>query len=349
MKINLYAMLKTLLFTLENGKSISSGMQLLANTASTKREKKAFLKIYHEIQDGSTFSHALKSNNIGSSDVLQFISMAEKGVSFKIALTKIIHYLEVKEEYERESNDKTSVPFIYFSLATLIVIGVKFIAIPYQMEEAEGYSKEMLKIIGDHLLIAQLMSDILFISLIIVASYFILLMTALFSYSNTIQGIAKQIGLILPFISKIVVKFEKFTLFSMIGEMLQSGISFKKSIQSAIDTSNVRSFKKALKESLHSIQNDGKFILHSTLYDELEKGLLIGVGTSHQIGEVMNEISNRARTDALRLTTKFFRMITAMSIFLMAFAVFIEFYTVVLTQILIQKGLIDLTRGPGAF
>ncbi len=48
------------------------------------------------------------------------------------------------------------------------------------------------------------------------------------------------------------------------------------------------------------------------------------------------------------LTTKFFRIITLMSIFLMAFSVFIEFYTIVLTQILIQKGMIDLNT-PGVF
>ena len=42
-------------------------------------------------------------------------------------------------------------------------------------------------------------------------------------------------------------------------------------------------------------------------------------------------------------------MITLLSILLMAFAVFIEFYTVVLTQILIQKGLIDAARGVGSF
>ena len=60
MKINLYTMLKTLLFTLENGKSLSSGMQLLASTSSRKQEQKTFLKIYHELQDGSTFSQALK-------------------------------------------------------------------------------------------------------------------------------------------------------------------------------------------------------------------------------------------------------------------------------------------------
>ena len=44
------------------------------------------------------------------------------------------------------------------------------------------------------------------------------------------------------------------------------------------------------------------------------------------------------------MSTKFFRMITLLSILLMAFAVFIEYFTVVLTQILIQKGFIDASR-----
>ncbi|MCF6309144.1 MAG: type II secretion system F family protein [Sulfurimonas sp.] len=349
MKINLYTMLKTLLFTLQNGKSLSSGMHLLATAAQTKKERNTYLKIYDALKDGSTFSGALKANHIGSSDVLQFIAMAEKSVSFKSALEKIINYLEVKEEFERESNDKITLPFIYFTLASLVVLGTKFIAVPIQMERAKEYSQEIINLIGNHLAVAQIMTDALFISLLVVASYFMILMIALFSHSNITQGIAKQIGLVLPIISKIVVKFEKFMLFSLLGEMLQGGISFKNSIQSAIDTSTVSSFKNALKESLRSIKNDGKFIFHSTLYDDIEKGLLLGVGSSFQVGAVMLEISSRARTDALKLTTKFFRMITFLSIFLLAFAVFIEFYTIVLTQILIQKGLIDLTRGPGAF
>lgn len=349
MKINLYTMLKTLHFTLQNGKSLSSGMHLLATTAKTKKERTTYMKIHNDLKDGSTFSEALRKNRVGSLDILQFIKMAEHGVSFKTALSKIINYLEVKDEFERESNDKTTLPFIYFSLASLIVIGIKFFAVPYQVERASEYSKEIIALIGNHLQIAQLMSDALFILLVIVASYFFILLTALFSHSFITQGVAKNIGLILPLTSSIIVKFEKFILFSMLGEMLQSGISFKKAVNSAIETASVTKFKKALRETLESIKNDGRFIFHSSLYDDIEKGLLVGAGSSSQIGLVMSEISSRARTDALKLSTKFFRLITVISIFLMAFAVFIEFYTVVLTQIMIQKGLIDLTRGTGTF
>lgn len=342
-------MLKTLHFTLQNGKNLSSGMHLLATTAKTKKERATYMKIHNDLKDGSTFSEALRNSRVGSLDILQFIKMAEHGVSFKAALSKIINYLEVKDEFERESNDKTTLPFIYLTIASLIVIGIKFFAVPYQVDRASEYSKEIIALIGNHLQIAQLMSDALFILLVIVASYFFILLTAMFSHSFITQGVAKNIGLVLPFTSSIIVKFEKFILFSMLGEMLKSGISFKKAVNSAIDTASVIKFKMALRETLDSIKNDGKFIFHSSLYDDIEKGLLLGAGSSSQIGLVMSEISSRAKTDALKLSTKFFRLITVISIFLMAFAVFIEFYTVVLTQIMIQKGLIDLTRGTGTF
>lgn len=342
-------MLKTLSFTLQNGKSLSSGMYLLANSAATKQERKTYLSIYNELKDGSTLSQALKKNNIGSLDVLQFISMAEKGVSFKVALSKIIHYLETKDAYERESNDKTTIPFIYLFIASLIVIAVKFFAVPYQMEEASQYSQEVIALVSGHLAVAQFMTDILFISLIVVAIYFMILLTALFGNSYITQRLAKSVSLLLPFTAKIIVKFEKFMLFSMLGEMLLSGISYKKALTSALSSISVVRFKRAIVESLNNIKNEGKFIFHSHLYDEIEKGLLIGAGTSQQIGSVMVEISDRAKVEALALSSKFFRLITVTAIFLMAFAVFIEFYTVVLTQVIIQKGLIDLTRGSGAF
>lgn len=349
MKINLYTMLKTLLFTLENGKNLSSGMHLLSTTAKTKQERKIYLKIHNELKDGSSFSKALSKYKIGSQDVINFISMAEKGVNFRDALKKVINYLEVKDEYERASNEKTSIPFMYLFIATLIVVGVKFFAVPYQMEEAQGYSPEIISIISDHLELAQLMTNILFITLIVVGGYFFLLLIALFSQSYIVQAISKQLVMILPFTSSIVVKFEKFMLFSMLGEMLQSGISFKKAMNSAIATTTVRKFRKALLETMHNIRHDGQFVFHPSLYDNIERGLLLGIGSSSQIGAVMIEISNRAKADALLLSTKFFRLITMMSIMMMAFAVFIEFYTVVLTQILIQRGLIDLTKGPGGF
>lgn len=344
MKINVYTMLKTLYFTIQNGKSISSGMQLLADTAKTRQEKKVFRQINNDIKDGHTLSQALDKHKIGSLDVINFIAMAEKGTSFKLALEKIIHYIEVKDEFERESDAKTSLPIIYFSIASLVVLGVKFIAVPYQMSQVAEYHKMVRDMVEGHLHVAQIMTDVLFITLLIIASYFFLLLISLFSQSRTAQAIAKQLSLLLPLSSSIIMKFEKFILFSMLGEMLQSGISYQKAMSSAIATTTVIKFRKAMQETLQNIKHNGKFILHSHLYDNVEQGLLTGVGSSKQIGSVMLEISDRARTDSLKLSTKFFRLITILSILLMSFAVFIEYYTVVLTQILIQKGFIDASK-----
>lgn len=324
-------------------------MYLLATTAKGKREKSTYLKIYHDLKDGTTFSNALINSKVGTLDTIQFLSMAEQGVNFKNSLEKVVKYLKIKDEFERESNSKTSIPFFYLVITTLVVIGIKFFAVPYELQRAKGYSQEIIQLISNHLAIAQIMTDLLFFGLLAVASYFFVLMTALFGKSFFIQNAAKSIGLILPLTSSIVMKFEKFMLFSMLGGMLQSGVSFKNSMQSAIKTSSVKKFKNALLESLKSIKYEGKFLFHSTLYDETEKGLLLGVGSSHQIGAIMLEISSKARTDALALSTKFFQLINLLSILLMAFAVFIEFYTVVLTQMLIQKGLIDLSKGVGTY
>jgi type II secretory pathway component PulF len=345
MKINVYVMLKTIMFTMQNGNSLSSGIQLLATNAQTKQERKAYYKIYEDLKDGLSFSQSLYKHKVGSLDVVQFITMAEKGISFKLALQRIVNYIGIKEAFERESNEQITLPFIYFFLAALIVIAVKFFIIPYQMKQALGYDHEILKIINNHLEIAQLMTDGLFVALSIVAAYFFILLFSLFSQSRFVQAMAKQVSLFLPITSKIIIYFEKFILFNMIGEMLKSGISFKKAVESAIKTTTVRKFKYAFLDTLDKIKYDGKFILHNDLYDNIEKGLLTGIGSSSQTGEVMLEMSNRAKEDALSLTAKFFRLITIISILLMAFAVFIEFYTVVLTQMLIEKGLIDLTKG----
>lgn len=349
MKINISSMLKTLLFTLQNGKSISSAMKLLSKSAKSKKERKFYMRIHSDLQDGSTFSKSLEKQKVGSLDVVQFISIAEQSLSFKVALEKIINFIEIKDTFQRESSDKTSLPVIYFFIAFLVVVGVKFFAVPYQIEKSLEYSQEVQALIASHLQMAQLMTDILFFLLLLVASYFTILLSSLFSQNRAFQGMAKEFALLLPISSKIVLKFEKFILFSMLGEMLQSGISYKNAMKTALDVTIIGKFKKALYETLQGIKNDGKMIYHSLLYDELEQELLLGVGSSTQMGKVFLEISNRARMDALELTTKFFRMITMMSIFLMTFAVFIEFFTVVLTQVLMQKGLIDMAQGVGTF
>ncbi len=345
MKINIYAMLKTLLFTMQNGKNISSGMELLYNTSKNRYERKIYKKIDSDIKNGIPFSKALENQKITSKDIVEFISLAERSVNFKISLEKLLHYLDVKESFKRESNDKTSLPIIYFFIASIVVIAIKFFAVPMQIERSMQYSQEIINLISHHLILAQIMSNILFFLLVFFAIYFLILLIALFDKSYVIQDKAKKIALFLPFISSIIFKFEKFALFSMLSDMLSSGISYKNALESAINSTSIYKFKLAMQDTLYKIKMDGKFIYHPYLYDDVERELLIGIGSSKQLANIMNEISLKAKMEAMQLSTKFFRLITVISILLMAFAVFIEFYTIVLTQIIIQKGIIDASKG----
>ena len=86
MKINISSMLKTLLFTLQNGKNISSAMKLLSKSSKSKKERDMYITINNDLQDGMTFSKSLEKQNVGSLDVIQFITMAEQSLSFKTAL-----------------------------------------------------------------------------------------------------------------------------------------------------------------------------------------------------------------------------------------------------------------------
>lgn len=349
MKTDLLTMLKTLHFTLQNGKTLSSGMQLLATNTQSKKERKVYEKIYSDMKEGCTFSQALKKSHVGSSDVLEFISMAEKGVDFRNSLLRVINFLEIKDEFQRESNEKTTIPFVYLFMSALVVVGVSFFAIPYQIGEAKGYSKEIVFLVQNHLHVAQIMGGTLFVFLLFTIFYFLVLLIALFNHSFFIQKFAKNISLYLPLSSKIVEKFEKFSLFKMMGEMLKSGISLKKTLLCGAEATTITKFKDSLLDTLDEIKYDGKLTFSEELYSDIERALLVGVGSSAQIGTVMVDISHRAKAEALMLTGKFLRVITLISIFLMAFAVFLEFYTVVLTQMIIQKGLIDMTKGGNLF
>ncbi len=347
MKVDAYPMLKTILFTLENGKNLPNGIRLLAQSARKKAERKAYERIEDTLQNGESFSTALQHHCVCPMDVVHFVSMAEKGLNFKEALRKVIHYLDVKQEFRQESSDKVTVPTIYFVLATLVVFVVKFFAVPYQIERSKAYSAEIMDIVGSHLLLAQLFSNLLLVGLILVAGYFFIFLIALFSNSRFWQAFAKAVALRLPFARHIVMQFEKFVTFSMLGQMLQSGIGLKQALGAAVHNSSTKLFSKSFERMLEQMRTQGQLQLPDKLFDAVEQNLLRGVGSNVQLGQSFLQIADKARFEALNESKRFFRMVTMYAIFLMAFAVFVEFYVVVLTQILLQKGLVDLA-GSGA-
>lgn len=341
MKPDILALLKTLHLSLENGKSLTNALALLQSVTKKKSERQIYEQMTKAIQEGSSFSKSVEKFVAPSPDVVQFISMAEKGGSFVTTLKSVVNYLEIKDRFYQESNDKIALPLIYFTLTTIVVMGVRFLAIPMHLEEASTYDPKIQEIIADHLLMAQHLSDALFALLITFSLYFFIVMIAVFNYTGVVQGIAKKYASFLPISSRIIEYFEKFMLLSLLSEMLKNGVSLKTSFKTAATSSLVPSVSKQFHLILERMSRGEKNFWEIAFFEEIEQRLLSGAGNIRQLGDMIGKFADRARLNALTAATGFFRTITVISILILAFAVFVEFFTVVLTQVLIQKEFLD--------
>lgn len=341
MKPDLLTLLKTLQLSLENGKSLTSALLMLEKIAKNKSEKHIYSEMTQAIQEGTNFSKTLEKYVSPSPDIVQFISMAEKGGSFVKTLKSVVNYLEIKNNFYQESGDKFGLPFIYFTLVAIVVIYIRFFAIPLHLEEALTYDPQIQVVIADHLHMAQNLSDILFTFLILFALYFFIVMIALFNSSGLLEGIAKRIASILPLSSRIIGYFEKFILLSLLSEMIKNGVSLKTAFKVAAASTLVPTVSKEFSTTLERLSRGEKNFWEISFFDEIEQHLLAGAGNVTQLGEIMSQFSNRSRLSALAAATKFFRFITILAILLLAFAVFVEFFTIVLTQVLIQQEFIN--------
>lgn len=341
MKPDLLALLKTLHLSLENGKSLTSALTLLQNITKSKSEKRVYAQMTQEIQEGGSFSKAIEKHIKPSPDVTQFIAMAEKGGSFVKTLKTVVTYLEVKNTFYQESNDKIALPLIYFTLVTIIIVFVRFFAIPFHLKEAKTYDPKIQAVIAEHLQTAQLLGDVLFGILVLFSIYFFIVMIAMFNYSGILQGIAKQYASLLPISSRIINYFEKYILLSLLSEMLKNGVSLKTSLQVAASSTIVPSISKQFRLTLEKMGRGEKSYWEIPFFEEIEQHLIAGAGNVRQLGEMLGQFSDRARLNALTTATKFFRLVTILAILLLAFAVFVEFFTIVLTQVLIQQEFIN--------
>lgn len=345
MKSNAVTFLQTLHLTLKSGKNLSEGLKLMEGFSANAEDRKVYANVRQDVQKGIPFSEAFGRHVSAPKDIVQFITMAEKGASFRNMLEKVLHYLALKDQFYRESNDKIALPVLYFVLSTIIVLFVRFYAIPQHINESLQYDPAIQKLIAEHLNMAQWMGNGLFALLLLSALYFLTVMVALFSQKEFIQGIAKPLALILPVSSKMMRYFEKFMLLTLLGEMLQNGIPFKRAIQSAKESTDVAEFSRGFGEMQERVIRGDHHRWSVSFFEEIEQRLLMGAGSMSQVGEVMVQLADHARTNALALGSRFFRLVSVISILLMALAVFVEFFTVVLTQVLIQKGMISAVDG----
>lgn len=337
MKPDLLTLLKTLQLSLENGKSLTNALMLLQAVTKEKSEQRTYAKMTKAIQEGASFSKSLEKYVSPSPDIVQFVSMAEKGGSFVKTLKSVVNYLEIKNKFYQESNDKIALPLIYFVLTSIVVIGIRFFAIPMHLQEAATYDPKIQVVIADHLHTAQTLADILFGGLILFAIYFFIVMIALFNFTGIMQGLAKQLASVFPISSRIISYFEKFMLLSLLGEMLKNGVSLKTSFQAAATSTLVPSIAKQFNTVLERLSRGEKNFWEIEFFEEIEQRLLAGAGNITQLGNMLGQFSDRSRYSALAAASGFFRVITILAILLLAYAVFVEFFTIVLTQVLIQQ------------
>jgi type IV pilus assembly protein PilC len=341
MKPDILTLLKTLHLSLENGKSLSNAFLLLQNTTKNKTEQLTYHNIMRSIQEGGSFSNALEKHLAPPPDIIQFVSMAEKGGSFVKTLKAVVNYMEIKNKFHQESSDKIALPMIYFILTAIIIIFIRFFAVPFHIQEAKTYDPKIYAIIANHLDMALILSNLLFGGLLLFAAYFFIVMVALFNYTGTIQGIAKQIAARLPMSTKIIEYFEKFILLSLLSAMIKNGVSLKTSLITSANSTLVPRIEKQFKGILAQISRGEKNFWSIPFFEEIEQHLLNGAGTSAQLGDIFEQFAERSRLNALTMATKFFRIVTIMAILLLAFAVFVEFFTIVLTQVLIQQEIVN--------
>jgi len=348
-KADAYPMLKTIVLNLQNGRSLPQALGQLCENSTKKRERKAYEKIRESLRQGESFSTSLEHYCLCPKEVISFVAMAEKGLYFNQALAKVVEYIEVKDSFKEESSDKLTMPSIYFFLAVVVICGIHFIALPMQFSNAQAYSAEVLSLIEKHLEFAKVMSMGLVISLGIVAFYFFVTILALFSRDRILYNMSAIVVRYLPFSRKIVLRFEKFMVFTILSQMLHSGIGFKKSIEAIISSGDMKFFQQSFSKMLSQMKIDGFLAYPKEIFDANERSLLQGVGSNNQMASMLFSLASRNKTEAMNLSKRFFRYITLSAILLMAFAVFIEFYVVVLTQVILQKGLIDLGNSGAAF
>lgn len=337
MKPDVLTLLKALQLSLENGKSLANALTLLQNTAKKKDERIAYINISRSIQEGVPFSKAMEKYLSPSHDIIQFVAMAEKGGNFVKTLKSVVNYLEIKTRFHQESNDKIALPLIYFSLTTIVIIYIHFYSIPFYLKEASTYSEEIQAVITDHLHTAQILSDVLLGLLFLLASYFFTVMIALFKNTGIIQNFAKRFASQLPVSSYIMNYFEKFMLLSLLSEMLKNGVSLKTAFQTAANSTMLPKISQQFNLTLERLSRGEKNFWEISFFTDIEHHLLVGAGNVFQVGEMLGQFAENSRINAISTTTRFFRLITILAILLLAFGVFVEFFTVVLTQLLIQQ------------
>jgi type II secretory pathway component PulF len=327
--------------SLTNGRSITFALDLIKRQSKSKSEQKRIDIAVNSIKRGDKMSSAFHRAKMFDNDIISYIKIAESSSYFIKIMNNILAFLEEKNRFLRDSKEKISMPIIYFILAIITIFGVKFFAIPQQIKQISTYSKDIQGLVAEHLSEAQFIANAILVIDIFVFFILIVFLYAIYG-TKYFAKLFKTISLHVPFVSNVVFLFDKFFTLLFFGQILQGGIDSKKSVLiMAEHTNNIR-FLDYFKNILYKMKYGERDIFsHKKIFTPFESDLIAGSSNSNQLGETFIKISNYSKNEAYTGFTSFFRFLTFFSIFLLSATIFLEFYAIVVTQLIIQSNLIQ--------
>jgi type II secretory pathway component PulF len=324
-------------------------MEVIHEESSDYFEKRKSKKVMTLLKEGHSITDSFKKARFLSKELISYIAIAEKSPNMRESMKNILEYLEDRNNFLKKSKEQISLPILYFVLALITILVVKFYAIDYQLQEATKYKGIIKAQIDIHLANASMYADIIFGILMVGMFLLFSFLYSIFGKSFGLQIVAKVIVSYIPMMARVSDYFEKFFILSLLGQILKSGVTLPKSLVITKDAVSNIKIKGSIEEMIEKIKyGDKSYLVDSGLFTNIQKGLFLGVRNSKELGENFLKLGQTSKDDAYFNATKFFRFMTIFSIAMLAMTVLLEFYSVVMTQMIVQKSYMIESLGSGA-
>jgi len=124
---------------IESGITILSGLQMLAEESASKPLKRALEKVIEDVQEGETFSNALrKQPHVFPPIYSRMMEIGERMGNMETVLRQVATYMEKREDLTRKVRGAMAYPAFIISLA----IGVVFLMITFTLPGILGLFSE---------------------------------------------------------------------------------------------------------------------------------------------------------------------------------------------------------------
>lgn len=293
-KANFFHMLAVMT---DAGIAVVSALKTLANRSSNERFRRVISAVYKNTEHGMQFSAAMsRFDDVFSDAEVGIIRSGEATGQLSPVLFQLSMQLEKRSELSSKLWGAAIYPISVLVVLVFVVVGMLVWVFPTLLNllEEGGASSASLPLPTKILLVAQN----------VLTGYWWLLL-ALFAvvygffavYKSTDYGAVKwdYFKLKLPLVGKLLRKVYLLRMISMLGLLVQSGVSVLKSLQITGSSLENRVYKLKLQEVIYGVQDGGKI---STGFEDApflmppEVVQMISVGErSAQLGKISEKIS----------------------------------------------------------